>query len=70
MKWLIQIISIITIMTGTSMAQNLYNFSINDIDGNVIRFPDQNTLNTKIKQIRYPQKLLSEGFFYDKNLKC
>jgi glutathione peroxidase len=38
MKWLIQIISIITIMTGTSMAQNLYNFSINDIDGNVINF--------------------------------
>ena len=38
MKWLILIISIITIMTGTSMAQNLYNFSINDIDGNVINF--------------------------------
>ena len=38
MKWLIQIISIITIMTETSMAQNLYNFSINDIDGNVINF--------------------------------
>ncbi|MDB2370939.1 glutathione peroxidase [Alphaproteobacteria bacterium] len=40
MKWLIQIISIITILTGTSMAQNLYNFSINDIDGNVINFQE------------------------------
>ena len=40
MKWLIQIISIITIMTGTSMAQNLYSFSINDIDGNVINFQE------------------------------
>jgi glutathione peroxidase len=38
MKWLIQIISIIAIMTETSMAKNLYNFSINDIDGNVINF--------------------------------
>ena len=31
---------------------------------NVIRFPDQNTLNTKIKQIRNPQKEISGGFFY------
>ena len=38
MNWLIRIISIIIIMTGTSMAQNLYNFSINDIDGNLINF--------------------------------
>ena len=38
---------------------------------NVIRFPDQNTLNTKvkqiinrkIKQIRNPQKEISGGFF-------
>ena len=33
---------------------------------NVIRFPDQNTLNTKVKQIRNPQKEISGGFFYDK----
>ena len=33
-------------------------------DENVIRFPDQNTLNTKVKQIRNPQKEISEGFFY------
>jgi hypothetical protein len=31
---------------------------------NVIRFPDQNTLNTKVKQIRNPQKEISGGFFY------
>ena len=31
---------------------------------NVIRFPDQNTLNTKVKQIRNPQKKISGGFFY------
>ena len=30
---------------------------------NVIRFPYQNTLNTKVKQIRNPQKEISEGFF-------
>jgi len=30
---------------------------------NVIRFPEQNTLNTKVKQIRNPQKEISEGFF-------
>ena len=29
----------------------------------VIRFPDQNTLNTKVKQIRNPQKEISGGFF-------
>jgi len=31
---------------------------------NVIRFPDQNTLNTNTKQIRNPQKEISGGFFY------
>ena len=30
---------------------------------NVIRFPDQNTLNTKVKQIKNPQKEISGGFF-------
>ena len=30
---------------------------------NVIRFPNQNTLNTKIKQIRNPRKEISGGFF-------
>ena len=30
---------------------------------NVIRFPDQNTLNTKVKQIRNPRKEISGGFF-------
>jgi hypothetical protein len=30
---------------------------------NVIRFPDQNTLNTKVKQIKNPQKEISEGLF-------
>ena len=34
---------------------------------NVIRFPDQNTLNTKVKQIRNPQKEISGGFFYGNN---
>ena len=29
---------------------------------NVIRFPDQNTLNTNTKQIRNPQKKISGGF--------
>ena len=30
---------------------------------NVIRFPDQNTLRTRVKQIRNPQKEISGGFF-------
>ena len=30
---------------------------------NVIRFPDQNILNTKVKKIRNPQKEISGGFF-------
>ena len=29
---------------------------------NVIRFPDQNTLSTRVKQIRNPQKEISGGF--------
>ena len=33
------------------------------VNENVIRFPDQNTLNTKVKQIRNPQKEISGGFF-------
>ena len=32
--------------------------------GNVIRFPDQNILNTKVKQIRNPQKEISGGFLF------
>ena len=35
---------------------------------NVIRFPDQNTLSTRVKQIRNPQKEISGGFFYFKYL--
>jgi hypothetical protein len=31
---------------------------------NVIRFPNQNTLNTKVKQIRNPQKEISGGFLF------
>jgi len=37
---------------------------IQSVNENVIRFPDQNTLNTKVKQIRNPQKEISGGFFY------
>jgi hypothetical protein len=33
------------------------------VNENVIRFPDQNTLNTKNRQIRNPQKEISGGFF-------
>ena len=33
---------------------------------NVIRFPDQNTLSTRVKQIRNPQKEISGGFFVNK----
>lgn len=33
------------------------------VNENVIRFPDQNTLNTKVKQIKNPQKEISGGFF-------
>ena len=31
---------------------------------NVIRFPNQNTLNTKVRQIRNPQKEISGGFLF------
>ena len=37
---------------------------IQSVDENVIRFTDQNTLNTNTKQIRNPQKEISGGFFY------
>ena len=37
---------------------------IDCLNENVIRFPDQNTLNTKVKRIRNPQKEISGGFFY------
>ena len=43
-------------MSGKSILIELMN-------ENVIRFPDQNTLNTKVKQIRNPQKEISGGFF-------
>jgi len=36
---------------------------IEQVNENVIRFPDQNTLNTKVKQIRNPQKEISGGFY-------
>ena len=31
---------------------------------NVIRFPNQNTLNTKVKKIKNPQKKISGGFLF------
>jgi len=34
------------------------------VNENVIRFPDQNTLNTKVKQIKNPQKEISGGFLF------
>ena len=36
---------------------------IDSLNGNVIRFPNQNTLSTRVKQIRNPQKEISGGFF-------
>ena len=36
---------------------------IQSMNENVIRFPDQNTLNTNTKQIRNSQKEISGGFF-------
>ena len=42
---------------------------IQSANENVIRFPDQNTLNTKVKQIRNPQKEISGGFYLIFNLK-
>ena len=44
--------------------KRLGNSTLNElVNENVIRFPDQNTLNTKVKQIRNPQKEISGGFF-------
>ena len=44
--------------------KRLDNIRLNDNQyENVIRFPNQNTLNTKVKQIRNPQKEISGGFF-------
>ena len=44
--------------------KRLGNSTLNEIENeNVIRFPNQNTLNTKVKQIRNPQKKISGGFF-------
>ena len=34
-----------------------------ECSANVIRFPNQNTLRTRVKQIRNPQKEISGGFF-------
>ena len=42
-------------MSGKSILIELMN-------GYVIRFPDQNTLNTKVKQIKNPQKEISGGY--------
>jgi hypothetical protein len=36
---------------------------IDCLNENVIRFPDQNTLRTRVKQIRNPRKKISGGFF-------
>ena len=47
--------------------KNLCNSTVNElVNENVIRFPDQNAINTNTKQIRNPQKEISGGFFYDK----
>ncbi len=46
---------IFKILSKSSIIRNQYE--------NVIRFPYQNTLNTKVKQIRNPQKEISGGFF-------
>ena len=44
--------------------KRLGNSILNELENeNVIRFPNQNTLNTKVKQIRNPQKEISGGFF-------
>ena len=37
---------------------------IQSVNENVIRFPNQNTHNTKVKQIRNPQKEISGGFLF------
>ena len=38
---------------------------IEQVNENVIQFPNQNTLNTKVKQIRNPQKEISGGFLFN-----
>jgi len=44
--------------------KNLCNSTvIQSVNENVIRFPNQNTLSTRVKQIRNPQKEISGGFF-------
>jgi len=49
--------------------KNLCNSTvIQSVNENVMRFPDQNTLSTRVKQIRNPQKDISGGFFYVKVL--
>jgi len=45
--------------TSNMLNKTILNELVNE---NVIRFPDQNTLNTKVKQIRNPQKEISGGF--------
>ena len=47
---------ILKMLSKSSIIRNQYE--------NVIRFPDQNTLSTRVKQIRNPQKEISGGFFY------
>ena len=49
------------VLTTNMPNKTLLNELVNE---NVIRFPDHNTLNTKVKQIRNPQKEISGGFFY------
>ena len=45
--------------------KRLGNSTLNEIENeNVIRFPNQNTLNTKLKQIRNPQKEIFGGFLF------
>ena len=37
---------------------------IQSVNENVIRFPNQNTLRTRVKKIRNPQKEISGGFLF------
>jgi len=43
---------------------------IEQVNENVIRIPNHNTLNTKVKQIRNPQKEISEGFLIIDQILC
>ena len=56
------------VMTNLKKPSN--SIVIQSVNENVIRFPNQNTLSTRVKQIRNPQKEISGGFFYDKYSKC